>query len=400
VSGDTAHTTGGVGPLVRDLEYGLLLLAGGGAGVLAAVTLVAVVVVVVLVMVAATSLNTFFGGVPGLGVLSQSEDPDGMGATEIPPQQLAVMRQVAGNSSCHLPWTVLAGVAFTESSFGRNMGPSTAGAIGYGQFMPATWAAYGAGGNPLDYRDALPAMERYLCAMVVEFGVGRSADDALRMAVFYYNHARSVPFNPNDSYVQHVLGLGAYYARASGATAAGSGVGLVSGWADRPALNQYACRNYRNLSDCQQWDAAACSATALDWLLGAYGVRLAGIDDAIALIGPGTGISTSVGLLDSSGTRLAAAETAEGLRSRRAQLHSTDELRSWLASGPLLLDGHRWFGVGHWFVAIASDAGGIFIRDSSGYDTRYLSWSRLYGEVGWSGWAVGVQAPQGGAAPA
>jgi hypothetical protein len=57
----------------------------------------------------------------------------------------------------------------------------------------------------------------------------------------------------------------------------------------------------------QQWAAAACSAAALAWLLGAYGVRLAGIEDAIARIGPGSGISTSVGLLDSSGTRLAAA---------------------------------------------------------------------------------------------
>jgi hypothetical protein len=386
--------------MVRDLEYGLLLLAGGGAGVLAGLTLLAVVVVVVLVMVAAYSLDNFVGGVPGLGVLSQLESPGGSHGTDIPPQQLAAMQQLAGNSSCHLPWTVLAGVASTESSFGRNMGPSTAGAIGYGQFMPATWAAYGAGGNPLDYRDALPAMERYLCAMVVEFGVGRSADDALAMALFYYNHARSVPFNPNDSYVQHVLALATSYAGAPPATGAGSGVGLVSGWADRPALNQYACANYRNLSDCQQWAAAACSAAALDWLLGAYGVRLAGIDDAIALIGSGSGISASVGLLDSSGTRLAAAETAVGLRSRRAQLHSTDELRSWLALGPLLLDGHRWFGVGHWFVAIASDAGGVFIRDSSGYDTRYLSWSRLYGEVGWSGSTVGVQAPQGGPAPA
>ncbi|MBV9327720.1 MAG: hypothetical protein JO352_28725 [Chloroflexi bacterium] len=32
----------------------------------------------------------------------------------------------------------------------------------------------------------------------------------------------------------------------------------------------------------------------------------------------------------------------------------------------------------------------IYIRDSSGWDTRYLTWSRLYGEVGFSGWVVGV----------
>jgi hypothetical protein len=72
-------------------------------------------------------------------------------------------------------------------------------------------------------------------------------------------------------------------------------------------------------------------------------------------------------------------------------LGSTAELRTWLDQGPLLLDGHRWFGVGHWFVAIASDDGGIYTRDSSGHDTRYLAWTRLYGEVGWSGWAVGAR---------
>ena len=41
------------------------------------------------------------------------------------------------------------------------------------------------------------------------------------------------------------------------------------------------------------------------------------------------------------------------------------------------MDGARWFGEGHWFVGIGYDAGGIYIRDSSGWDNRYLSWSRL-----------------------
>ena len=54
------------------------------------------------------------------------------------------------------------------------------------------------------------------------------------------------------------------------------------------------------------------------------------------------------------------------------------------------MDGARWFGEGHWFVAIGYDKNGVYIRDSSGWDNRYLSWSRLYGEVGFSGWVVGV----------
>jgi hypothetical protein len=54
------------------------------------------------------------------------------------------------------------------------------------------------------------------------------------------------------------------------------------------------------------------------------------------------------------------------------------------------MDGATWFGEGHWFVGIGYDGSGIYIRDSSGWDTRYLSWSRLYGEVGFSSWVVGV----------
>ena len=36
------------------------------------------------------------------------------------------------------------------------------------------------------------------------------------------------------------------------------------------------------------------------------------------------------------------------------------------------------------------DANRIVILDSSGFNTTYLSWSRLYGEVGFSGWVVAV----------
>ena len=61
-------------------------------------------------------------------------------------------------------------------------------------------------------------------------------------------------------------------------------------------------------------------------------------------------------------------------------------------STPTFVDGARWFGEGHLLVGIGYDAGGIYIRDFSGWDTRYLSWSRLFGEVGFSGWVVGVAA--------
>jgi cell wall-associated NlpC family hydrolase len=123
---------------------------------------------------------------PGNAVISADTD-------EIPPDQLAVMQQAA--ASCGLPWQILAAVAKVESDFGRNMATSSAGAIGYGQFLPSTWATYGNGGNPHDYHDALPAMARYLCAS--------GAPGDIRAALFAYNHA--------EWYVDQVLAIAIRY---------------------------------------------------------------------------------------------------------------------------------------------------------------------------------------------
>ena len=115
---------------------------------------------------------------------------------------------------------------------------------------------------------------------------------------------------------------------------------------------------------------------------------------------PGLGYVLAVNAPTSSRSRpaLARALAVRGLEPREPgvsngqlrPLGSIAELEAWLNQGPLLMDGARWFGEGHWFVGIGYDAGGIYIRDSSGWDTRYLSWARLYGEVGFSGWVVGV----------
>jgi hypothetical protein len=90
---------------------------------------------------------------------------------------------------------VLAAINKIESGFGQNLGPSTAGAYGWMQFMPATWAAYGVDADgdgrrdPADPDDAIHADARYLHAS----GAPR---DWYR-AVFAYNHA--------DWYVREVL---------------------------------------------------------------------------------------------------------------------------------------------------------------------------------------------------
>lgn len=107
-----------------------------------------------------------------------------------------------------LSWTVLAAIGQVESGHGRNMGPSSAGALGPMQFLPSTWRRYGVDGdgdgrrNIWDPYDAVPAAADYLCRN----GAG-SGGKGLYAAVFAYNHS--------DTYVRNVLAIAAAYARGS-----------------------------------------------------------------------------------------------------------------------------------------------------------------------------------------
>ena len=112
-----------------------------------------------------------------------------VGALALPPAFERAYRAAA--LTCPgLDWTLLAAVGQVESGHGRNDGPSSAGAIGPMQFMPATFAAYAVDGDgdgvtdPWNPADAIFTAARYLCAS----GAGRGAD-GVRDALFAYNHA-------------------------------------------------------------------------------------------------------------------------------------------------------------------------------------------------------------------
>jgi murein DD-endopeptidase MepM/ murein hydrolase activator NlpD len=115
------------------------------------------------------------------------------------PQLLAIWQRAGAAYS--IPWQVLGAINKVESNWGRNMGPSSAGAVGWMQFMPGTWARWGvdADGNgvadPWNPTDAIFSAARYLAA------AGGSSD--LYRAVYAYNHA--------DWYVQEVLQLANLY---------------------------------------------------------------------------------------------------------------------------------------------------------------------------------------------
>jgi membrane-bound lytic murein transglycosylase B len=79
-------------------------------------------------------------------------------------------------------WTVLAAIHLVETHLGRVIGTSTAGARGPMQFMPATWARYGLGGDVRSNRDAILGAANYLA-------VNGAADPArLDQAIFRYNN--------------------------------------------------------------------------------------------------------------------------------------------------------------------------------------------------------------------
>jgi cell wall-associated NlpC family hydrolase len=125
--------------------------------------------------------------------------------------------QAAGNTY-GVPWEVLAAINKVETNFGQNLGPSSAGAVGWMQFMPSTWARWGIDANgdgvadPDNPTDAIFSAARYLA------GCGGQFDIAA--AVHCYNHS--------NAYVRDVLGLASQY----GTYATGGGGALLSfgGW--------------------------------------------------------------------------------------------------------------------------------------------------------------------------
>ncbi|HUB77112.1 MAG TPA: lytic murein transglycosylase, partial [Solirubrobacteraceae bacterium] len=110
------------------------------------------------------------------------------------PSFLLPIYQAAG-AAYDVPWEVLAAINQVETNFGSNLDVSSAGAVGWMQFMPATWAGYGVDAtgsgveDPYNAADAIFAAAKYLNA------AGASIN--LPAAIFAYNHS--------TAYVQSVL---------------------------------------------------------------------------------------------------------------------------------------------------------------------------------------------------
>ena len=119
---------------------------------------------------------------------------------------------------------VLAGINEIETAFGSNTNVSSAGAMGWMQFIPSSWEAYGVDADgdgvrdPYDPEDAIHAAANYLSAA----GMPENTYDA----IYAYNHA--------DWYVEDVLANAACYQ------------GVVStyggGFSLTPELQELSCR--------------------------------------------------------------------------------------------------------------------------------------------------------------
>jgi hypothetical protein len=135
---------------------------------------------------------------------------------EIPPFLLPIYQ--ACGTEYGIPWEVLASINKIETAFGTNLNVSSAGAVGWMQFLPSSWEMYGLDANGDGRKDPYNPVDA-ICAAAHYLKVAGGTHD-LYDAILAYNHA--------DWYAQEVL----LYARAYGklpTDLVGSLTGLTEG---------------------------------------------------------------------------------------------------------------------------------------------------------------------------
>jgi hypothetical protein len=135
---------------------------------------------------------------------------------EIPPFLLPIYQ--ACGTEYGVPWEVLAAINKIETGFGTNLNVSSAGAVGWMQFLPSSWETYGLDANGDGRKDPYNPVDA-ICAAAHYLKIA-GAQQNLYKAIYAYNHA--------DWYVQEVL----LYARSYGrlpANLVGSLTGLTEG---------------------------------------------------------------------------------------------------------------------------------------------------------------------------
>jgi membrane-bound lytic murein transglycosylase B len=94
-----------------------------------------------------------------------------------------------------VPWPILAAINEVETNFGTDLAVSTAGAVGWMQFMPETWLQYGVDALGAGYADPYNPVDAIFAAARYLHAAGASSD--LHAAILAYNHS--------EAYVESVL---------------------------------------------------------------------------------------------------------------------------------------------------------------------------------------------------
>jgi membrane-bound lytic murein transglycosylase B len=88
-----------------------------------------------------------------------------------------------------VPWQILAGINEVETDFGSDLSVSTAGAVGWMQFMPQTWLQYGVDATNAGYADPYNPVDAIFAAARYLHAAGASHN--LHRAILAYNHSQA-----------------------------------------------------------------------------------------------------------------------------------------------------------------------------------------------------------------
>jgi membrane-bound lytic murein transglycosylase B len=109
-----------------------------------------------------------------------------------------------------VPWQILAAINEIETNYGSDLSVSSAGAVGWMQFMPATWMQYGVDALSAGYADPYNPVDAVFAAARYLRAAGVHGD--LRGAILAYNHSGAYA----DSVLLRAKLISAYPPRAIG----------------------------------------------------------------------------------------------------------------------------------------------------------------------------------------
>ena len=125
-----------------------------------------------------------------------------------------------------IPWQVLAAINEVETDYGTDLSVSTAGAVGWMQFMPSTWLRYGVDATEAGYADPANPVDAVFAAARYLHAAGASHN--LDAAILAYNHSQE--------YVESVL-LRARLIASFPRSVIGTLTGLVDGRTPTPGAH-------------------------------------------------------------------------------------------------------------------------------------------------------------------